>query len=138
MTTTVKGIKKFATSEAQVVKVDSNLGLVFGFAVVSTVDGEPYFDVQGDHIPEGDMLKAATEFMETSRTAKDMHKTQAGSVVFAFPLTTDIAKALDIQSPKTGLLIAMKPEPSVLEKFVDGTYTGFSIGGAYGALEVLA
>jgi hypothetical protein len=123
-------------NKAQVVKVDSNLGLVFGFAIVSTSGGEPYYDVQGDHIPEAAMLKAATEFMENSRIAKEMHQGEPkGSVVFAFPLTTDIAKSLGITTERTGLLIAMKPTAAVLEKFRDGTYTGFSIGGAYGEME---
>ncbi len=126
-------------AKAQVVKVDDNLGLVFGFAIVSTSEGEPYFDVQGDHIPEDAMLKAATNFMEHSRVAKEMHSgAKAGSVVFAFPLTKDIAKALDITTKKTGLLIAMKPDEEMLGKFRDGTYTGFSIGGSYGDVEVVA
>jgi hypothetical protein len=125
--------------KAQVLKVDSNLGLVFGFAIVSTLDGEPYFDKQGDHIPEDAMLKAATDFMEHSRIAKEMHAgDQQGSVVFAFPLTADIAKSLGIVTKQTGLLIAMKPSAEVLTKFQDGTYTGFSIGGAYGEMEAVA
>jgi hypothetical protein len=55
--------------------------------------------------------------------------------VFAFPLTTEIAKSLGITTKQTGLLIAMRPSESVLSKFKDGTYTGFSIGGGYGTLE---
>jgi hypothetical protein len=126
---------KFA-DKATVLKVDNNLGLVFGFAIVSTSGGEPYYDIQGDHIPEDAMLKAATDFMENSRVAKEMHSGgPRGSVVFAFPLTSDIAKSLGIKTPTTGLLIAMKPEPEMLEKFQSGVYTGFSIGGAYGDLE---
>lgn len=126
-------------NKAQLVKVDSNLGLVFGFAVVSTLDGEPYFDKQGDHIPEDAMLKAAAEFMENSRIAKEMHAgDQQGSVVFAFPLTKDIADSLGIVTKTTGLLIAMKPSAEVLGKFKDGTYTGFSIGGRYGNVEAVA
>lgn len=125
-------------NKAQVLKV-SDLGLVFGFAIVSTLDGEPYFDKQGDHIPEDAMLKAATDFMENSRIAKEMHAgDQKGSVVFAFPLTADIAKSLGIETKQTGLLIAMKPSDEVLTKFKDGTYTGFSIGGTYGEMEAVA
>ena len=125
--------------KAQVMKVNSELGLVFGFAVVSTEDGKPYFDHQGDHIPEDAMLKAAADFMEHSRIAKEMHAgDQQGSVVFAFPLTMDIAKALGIETKQTGLLIAMKPSAGVLAKFQDGTYTGFSIGGTYGEMEAVA
>lgn len=125
--------------KAQLVKVDSNLGLVFGFAIVSTLDSEPYFDKQGDHIPDDAMLKAATDFMENSRIAKEMHAgDQKGSVVFAFPLTAEIAESLGIVTKQTGLLIAMKPTAEVLEKFRDGTYKGFSIGGGYGEMEAVA
>jgi hypothetical protein len=117
---------------SSILKVNKELGLVFGFAIVSKIDGEPYFDVQGDHVPEDAMLKASADFMKYSRTAKEMHKgDQIGDIVFAFPLTTEIAKALDIETKQTGLLIAMQPDDQdVLTKFKDGEYTGFSIGGA--------
>jgi hypothetical protein len=124
--------------QATVLKVDESLGLVFGFAIVCKQDGEDYIDLQDDHIPEDVMLKAAAEFMADSRVAADMHQwdeagnpIQTGSVVFAFPLTTDIAKSLNIETKQTGLLIAMKPESEeTLKKFRDGTYRGFSIGGS--------
>jgi hypothetical protein len=59
-----------------------------------------------------------------------MHKGDPiGTMVFAFPLTTDIAKAFDITTPRTGLMIGMKPSAEVLAKFKSGEYTGFSIGG---------
>lgn len=116
----------------EVAKVDDELGLVFGFAIVCTENGEPYYDVQGDHIPEDSMMKALADFMENSRVAKEMHAgEQIGGITFAFPLTLEVAKAMglgDVQ--KTGAMIAMKPDsPEVLEKFRSGEYTGFSIGG---------
>jgi len=115
----------------KVEKVDDDLGLVLGFAIVCKEDGEDYFDLQGDHIPEASMLKAATDFMKNSRLARDMHQKgdESGQVVFAFPLTTEIAEALGIVTKKTGLIIAMQPDAEMLAKFKDGTYTGFSIGG---------
>lgn len=117
-------------SAVQIAKVDESLGLVFGFAIVSKVDGEPYHDVQGDYIPEDAMLKAGADFMANSRVAKEMHAgDKIGEVVFAFPLTEDIAKSLDITTKKTGLLIAMKPSAEVLAKFRSGEFAGFSIGG---------
>lgn len=136
--------KRFVATSDQVLKVDDQLGLVFGFAIVSTEGGEPYFDLQGDHIPDDAMLKAAADFMVRSRIATDMHDWQDdvpvadGSVVFAFPLTAEVAKALDIDTPRTGLLVALKPSPAVLEKFRSGEYTGFSIGGARIADEEVA
>ncbi len=115
------------------IKVDESLGLILGWAIICKKDGEEFFDSQGDHIPEQSMLEAATDFMKNSREAKEMHDSDEslpGSVVFAFPMTSDIAKSFGIETKQTGLIIAMKPESEeVLEKFRSGEYTGFSIGG---------
>jgi hypothetical protein len=123
---------KEKTIYGKVAKVDDDLGLVFGFAIVCKEGGEEYFDVQGDHIPEATMVEASADFMINSRVAKEMHSGEAtGSVVFAFPLTADIAKAMGLGEPeRTGLMIAMKPDTDEqLAKFRSGEFTGFSIGG---------
>lgn len=120
----------FETS-AEVFKVDESLGLVFGWAIISKQDGQEYYDVQGDHIPEDAMLKATTDFMMHSRVGKTMHTgEQTGAVVFAWPMTSEIAKAMGIVTKNTGLMIAMKPSPEDLKKFASGDFTGFSIGGS--------
>lgn len=112
-------------------KFDKNLGVALGFAVICKENGEDYFDVQGDHIPEASMLKAATDFMLNSRVGKTMHEgEQTGDVVFAFPLTTDIARSLEISTKRTGLLIGFKPsDEETRKKLEKGEFTGFSIGG---------
>ena len=116
---------------AEVIKVDKSLGLVMGYAIVCKIKGEPYFDLQGDHITEDCMMKAAADFMENSRTLGDMHKTdEGGSVVFAWPMTEEVAKAFNLKVEKTGLMIAVRPKnKETLDKFINGEYTGFSIGG---------
>lgn len=115
---------------ADVIKVDSSLGLVFGWAVICKEDNVDYYDVQGDHIPEDSMLDASADFMLHSRIAKEMHTgDEQGTVMFAFPLTTEIAKAFGIVTKKTGLMIGMKPNAEMLAKFVSGELKGFSIGG---------
>jgi hypothetical protein len=115
---------------SKVVKVDDSHGLVFGWAIVCKRDGQDYFDLQADHIPESSMLDAAVDFMQNGALAKEMHEGDpVGHVLFAFPMTTEIAKAFGIETKQTGLLVAMKPSPDVLAKFADGTYTGFSVGG---------
>lgn len=83
------------------------------------------------------MLKASADFMVSSRSMKVMHGGgEAGQVVFAFPMTSDIADAFGVTTDRTGLMIAVRPDdPSVLEKYVSGEYTGFSIGGSYGETE---
>ena len=115
----------------KICKVDDSLGLVIGWAIISKEGGEDHFHTQGDHIPESVMLKATLDFMENARTAKEMHTGETqGEIVFGMPLTTDIAKALGIKTKRTGFIIGYKPSsPAILEKFRDGTYTGFSIGG---------
>lgn len=136
---------KFQTT-AQVCKVSDELGIVFGYAIVCKRDGQDYFDLQNDHIPEDAMVRAAADFMLNSRVGGDMHEqngdggaVQAGDIVFAFPMTGDIAKALDIQTNTTGLLIGYKPnDTEVLNKYRSGEYTGFSIGGSRVRDEVVA
>jgi len=118
-------------SPAWIMKVDSNLGLVFGWAIISKQDDEDYYDLQGDHIPEEAMLEASLEFMEKRRTLKLMHKGEKqGNVVFAWPLTTEVAKAMGLKTSVTGLMIAVKPaNKKILQDIKSGKLTGFSIGG---------
>jgi hypothetical protein len=117
-------------AKAQVAKVDQGLGLVFGWAIVCTEKGADHYDLQGDHIPEPVMLAGTSDFMEHARVGKEMHRgDQIGTVVHSLPLTGEIAKSLGIQSERTGWIVAMKPSAAVLEKFVSGEYTGFSVGG---------
>ena len=115
---------------AEVLKVDDSLGLVMGYAIICMEKGEPYFDLQGDHIPDQSMLEASLDFMENSQVAREMHNGErAGTVVFAWPMTAEIAKAFGVTTERTGLMIAMRPDKDMLEKFQLGELTGFSIGG---------
>lgn len=124
----------------RVAKVDESLGLVFGWAIICKQDGADYYDLNVDrdtgkrvpeHITETAMLKAAADFMENSATGKMQHEgPERGKYVFAFPMTTDIAKALGIDTRVTGLLVAYKPDKAMLAKFASGELQGFSIGGS--------
>lgn len=123
-------MKREKTFHCEVAKVDKSLGLVFGYAVVCLKGGEKYFDLQDEHVPEDVMVDFAADFMKNSRAAKAMHAgDDIGEVVFAFPMTTEVAKSLGIEVKKTGLLIGMAPDKETLEKFENGEFTGFSIGG---------
>lgn len=131
-----------AMKHAKVLKVDETLGVVFGWAIVCKEDGEDYYDTQDHHIPEDVMLKAAHD-AAPHIVGGDMHvwtgdpeddseavPVQKGDITFMFPLTTDIAKAMGLSTSVTGLMIGYKPHDlAILQKFKDGTYTGFSIGG---------
>lgn len=126
--------------EVKVEKVDQALGIVFGYAIVCKKDGEDYYDSQGDHIPETAMLEATANFMSGERMAKVMHRGEsAGQVVYGFPVTEDIAKALGIEVRKTGFIVGMRPDDEeVLGKYASGEFTGFSIGGRRIEEEVVA
>ena len=117
--------------DVEVCKVDADLGIVFGYAIVCKIGDEDYFDVQGDNIPEASMLDATADFMSGSRMAKDSHRGDCiGQVVYGFPITKDIASSLGLTVEKTGFVVGMKPESEqLLEKYKSGEYTGFSIGG---------
>ncbi len=125
--------------KASVCKVDSGLGLVFGWGIICKENGEDHFDTQGDHIPEDVMVESTSEFMQKSRAAHDMHRGEKhGDIVHSFPLTTDIAEAMGIKTEKTGWMVAMKPSEAILAKYADGTYKGFSIGGSCAYIEEAA
>lgn len=117
--------------KATVAKVDQNLGLVFGWAIVCTEKGADHYDLQGDHIPEPVMLEAVTDFMQHARVGKDMHRgEQNGAIVHSMPLTAEIAKAFGITCEKTGWMVAMKPDnDDILKAYASGDRTGFSIAG---------
>ena len=139
----VNTMKAEFSADARIVKIDESLDLVFGWAIVCKVNGEEYYDLNVDragehagervpeHIPEDAMLKGAFGLMEVGAPGNEMHAgPDAGHYPFVFPMTSDIAKAMGIETEKTGLMVAYKPPAAVLAKFVDGTYTGFSIEGS--------
>ncbi len=128
--------ESFETS-CDVLKVDSKLGLVFGWGIICSKNHEPYSDLDAERIPPSEMLKSVTEFaVAAERPTDELHDGEPdGTVVHSFPMTDEVAKAFgiefvdDAEQVTEGWMIAMKPSPEVFAKFVDGTYTGFSVGG---------
>jgi hypothetical protein len=136
---------------SDVLNVDEEHGLVFGYAIVSKVRKsyeepfEDYFDLNVDqdgvhkgkrvpeNITEDAMFKAAVDAAETGvQMAGNVNHDgpDVGSYYFMLPVTEEIAKALGWQVKKTGLVVGYHPgDEAVLEKFKDGTFTGFSIEG---------
>jgi hypothetical protein len=122
-------IKRKAEGVANVVKVADELGLVFCWAFTSKSEGADYYDLHGDNIDE-DFVAAAAEFMENGGPTDEMHDGEPdGRVVFAMPMTPEIAKAFGVETQTTGLMIALKPSADVLAKFKSGEYTAVSIQG---------
>ena len=122
----------------EIAKAHEELGMLFGFAIICNEGDEPYYDLQGDHIPEEAMLRAAVDFMVDWRYAYDSHVYGIGTVIFAWPLTKDIAEAVGLETKKTGLLIGLKVDNTdVITRFREGIYTGFSIGGVINQADIV-
>ncbi|HET9893241.1 MAG TPA: hypothetical protein VFQ42_22375 [Mycobacterium sp.] len=116
-----------------VYKLDEKLGLVFGWALATSLDGgaTPHVDLQKDAIVGDDeLIKIAAEFMEASAANDVLHdENPDGKIVFAMPLTKAVCAALGIQSDTHGLAIAMKPSPETFKRFLSKELNAFSIGG---------
>lgn len=119
------------TKSANVLKLDAERRIAWGWASVSTVKGELVTDLQGDTITPSEMEKMADRFMASARTAKAMHEgAQTGEVLHSFPLTAELSKAFGLNADREGWIIGMKVHDDETWKgFVEGRYKGFSIGG---------
>lgn len=128
-----KGKGEALDGHAKFVKASEQLGLAFFWAFTSTEkSGEPHYDHHGDAVQaDDDMVRAAMEFMQDGGAVDEMHDYDAtkARVVFAMPMTPEIAKAYGIETKQTGLMVAIKVTDEQLEKLKDGTYTGVSIAG---------
>jgi hypothetical protein len=119
----------------EVKKFSEDKQIVFGWASVTDLDGNPVVDLQGD-ILESDVLeKAAYDYVLNSREAGDMHRVHRGigKVVESVVLTKEKASAMGLELPggKVGWWIGMHIDnPDVWAKVKSGEYTAFSIGGS--------
>ena len=116
---------------AKIIKINDEARIVWGWASVVSVAGEPMVDRQGDIISAEVMTKAADRFMEDVRVAKAMHEgAQIGEVIHSFPLTKELGEALGVHSALEGWIVAMKVhDDSVWNRVKSGELAAFSIGG---------
>lgn len=119
------------TLHGDIIKSDDDQRMVWGWASVITEKGEPVVDRQGDIIEAHTLVKAATDFMFSVRTTKQMHVGgKVGEFVHSFPLTNEIAKAFGIECDKEGWIVACKIlDEEVWKKVKSGELRAFSIGG---------
>jgi hypothetical protein len=123
--------------QAQVLKMDDEQRIVYGWASVVTESGEPVVDTQGDVITPEEMERMANDFMLDVRTAKAMHKGEKiGEVIHSLPLTNELMKVFDIYSDREGWLVAFKIyDDDAWEKVRSGKFQALSIGGKAGSRE---
>ncbi|WGH28520.1 hypothetical protein 13VV501A_gene0023 [Vibrio phage 13VV501A] len=124
-------------TEYKISKVDTGLGLVFGWGQVCkerTEKGlEDFYDSDNDCLAEEGLVEAWDGLMSEGRVLKANHRgKQIGDIVFAFPFTEEIAKSLgfDVSGiPRTGAIVGVRPQPEIFAKYVSGEWDSFSVGG---------
>lgn len=118
-------------SRGEVTKMDDDKRIVYGYASVISKNGEPIVDRQGDIITAEELEKAASEFMLNSRIGKTMHFGEpTTTIIHSFPMTDEIKKAYQIESPYEAWLIAVKVHDDATWDMVKkGQLKDFSIGG---------
>jgi len=116
---------------------------IFGWAFVSTIKGEPYFDlgdgVHSDHIPVDSILPVSKAFMRDSAKGLHQHSGDAvAEVLYAYPMLDDIMSGNGIASEKQGLIIGWDTDdPELAKRAIEGDDTGFSIGGYVDAWDIV-
>lgn len=124
-------------SPLKVVKVNEELRLVFGWANVTMYDGEEVIDTQNDVMDSQVLVKGFMDFMSESRVGGVMHLRDqngapvgAGEIVFAFPFTADVKKAMGIDIPEEGVVIGFRADSdAVWEAVKSRKLQAFSIAG---------
>lgn len=117
--------------QAKVSKLDDELGLVWGYAFSSSLDGgqTPHVDCQDDWITP-DFMKAVTEWLlDGGKTDVNHDCDKDGRIAYAWPFLPEYNKAFGINPDTIGLAVAVKPSADTYAKFKSGELTGFSIFG---------
>ena len=126
----MENITKDFNVVSPILKADLEARVIWGWAYVSMEKGERSMDHSGEWVSPETLVKATTNFMLKSRTAKVNHDGQKeGDIVGSLPVTKDLAEALGIQSEREGWIIGVVASEETLNKVQSGELTSFSIGG---------
>ena len=115
----------------EIVKQDEDQHLVFGWASVSTVNGQLVVDKQDDMILPEDLEKAAYEFVLYSRSHGDMHERHGvGRMVESMMFTKQKQDLLGIDLGMEGWWTGFFVDDGETWRLIKaGSYPEFSIGG---------
>ncbi|MFB3778335.1 MAG: XkdF-like putative serine protease domain-containing protein [Bryobacteraceae bacterium] len=114
-----------------IVKIDTEQQLVFGWASVVFDQDGPVVDRQGDVIDASELEKAAYAYVLESRVGGEMHRTTGvAKLVESIVFTKQKQEALGIDLGKTGWWVGFKvTDPDVWAKVKKGELRSFSIHG---------
>ena len=99
--------------QVRVEKLDSKHGTLIGWAMLCKTEGKRYVDRDGDFFDEDDLYSAFVGFSEKSTLGVMHEQADTGKILSLLPLTTEVQKALGLQSDKSGLAIICKPSEEV-------------------------
>lgn len=114
------------------------LGVLIGWAIITHENNQPYFDSDDDHVTDSAVLEAVVDFMvDNTRASGTMHLERedqslivTGKVIAMYPLTREIAQALNIDTGgRYGAVALVRALPWVIDAYKKGLITGFSFGG---------
>lgn len=120
-------------TELEVIKLDETRHRITGFAMVScNKNGEPVYDLQGDHISPEELVKAVQDFASIvgEYRVDDMHdRTDTGRVVESMVLTAELQKSLGIPegTQPIGWLVTVEVPKAEFELVKAGKRPMFSI-----------
>jgi hypothetical protein len=120
-----------------ILKYNDELSTVYGWASVNSEGGEIVTDHQDDQVVDAEIVKAAHDFITSSRTGGVLHARQddgspyrGGDIVESVVMTPDVQKALGIDLGRTGWFIGYRVDDADVRALVkSGALKAFSIGG---------
>jgi hypothetical protein len=119
-------------------KSDEDQRMAWGWASVTTLNGQPLEDLQGDVIETEELQKAVHEFVRKKRVMGEMHTIiGTGDIVDSIVLTKDLQRAMGIDLGKEGWFVGVHvTNDSTWSKVKKGELRGFSLGG-FGVRELM-
>lgn len=127
------------TWQGEIAKMDSAKRQVFGFAMVTHIDGEPVIDRQGDFTPLEEIEKAAYTYVIESRKGGDMHARDGdkplhtSDLVESFVITPEKLQQMGLEENALphGWWVGFKVnDDKQWQDVVEKRRTGFSIHGS--------
>ena len=114
---------------AKVEKLQRSHGVLLGWALLTKDGNKPYTDLDGDQFDEADAFDAFVDFSKAATLGVMHEEEDSGQILSVMPLTTEVQKALGLESDKAGLAVVVKPSAALLKRYEAGELTGFSVGG---------
>lgn len=128
----------------EISKVDGDKRQVFGWCSLTSINGQPVVDLQGDYVPLEEIEKAAYEYVIHSRKGGDMHARDGlgpkhtADLIESFLVTPEKLKQMGLSDDALphGWWIGMKVNDDEQWNLVkNGGRTGFSIHGKGSRIE---